>query len=355
LYNALLNGQLRRLGVDVAGFDVTDGLLELEEYDPKGHLARLKTQFDALGEDTRLAVREGDYAALSERPELIGFRADVVAFLERFGHLSDAGNDFSLPRWREDPDWVVRTIVAFEPREMGKRLGWEQLPLRWVQRALLGPLYGRARRFRLYREAMGSLFVYGLGIVRERVLAMGDKFVGRGLLDGPEDIFYLALNEIRTAVQEGDETGWMRTESAARKADMDACRDVVLPQTVYGDAPPPLEKPGHPGISLSGIPTSPGYYEGRVSVIRRLEESHKMEEGAVLVIPYSEVSWTPLFSKAGAVIAESGGILSHSSIVAREYGLPCVVSVAGACRLRDGTLVKVDGYQGTISVHTEEA
>jgi phosphohistidine swiveling domain-containing protein len=71
----------------------------------------------------------------------------------------------------------------------------------------------------------------------------------------------------------------------------------------------------------------------------------------VLVIPYSDVGWTPLFTKASAVIAESGGILSHSSIIAREYGIPAVVSVAGACQLADGTLVTVDGYRGKIIVH----
>ena len=71
-------------------------------------------------------------------------------------------------------------------------------------------------------------------------------------------------------------------------------------------------------------------------------------EGDVLVIPYSDVGWTPLFIKAGAVIAESGGILSHSSIIAREYGIPAVVSVPGACQLADGALVTVDGYRGEV-------
>jgi len=78
-----------------------------------------------------------------------------------------------------------------------------------------------------------------------------------------------------------------------------------------------------------------------------------LRAGDVLVIPYSDVSWTPLFTKAGAVIAESGGILSHSSIIAREYGIPAVVSVPGACQIADGTLVTVDGYRGEILVHEE--
>jgi len=79
-----------------------------------------------------------------------------------------------------------------------------------------------------------------------------------------------------------------------------------------------------------------------------------MEPGDVLVIPFSDVGWTPLFAKAGAVVAESGGILSHSSIVAREYGIPAVVSVPNACQLQDGTLVTVDGFQGVVSIQEVE-
>ena len=72
--------------------------------------------------------------------------------------------------------------------------------------------------------------------------------------------------------------------------------------------------------------------------------------GDVLIIPFSDVGWTPLFARAGAVVAESGGILSHSSIVAREYRIPAVVSVSGACRIPDGAMVTVNGYTGDIMV-----
>jgi phosphoenolpyruvate synthase/pyruvate phosphate dikinase len=92
-----------------------------------------------------------------------------------------------------------------------------------------------------------------------------------------------------------------------------------------------------------------------VKVIRSLDESDRLQPSDVLVIPYSDVAWTPLFARAGAVVAEAGGMLSHSSIVAREYGIPCVVSVPRACTLPDGEEVIVDGYLGTIMlVHDQE-
>jgi pyruvate,water dikinase len=86
-----------------------------------------------------------------------------------------------------------------------------------------------------------------------------------------------------------------------------------------------------------------------------MSEFEQLQQGDVLVIPFSDISWTPLFSKAGAVIAESGGILSHSSIVAREYQIPAVVSVPGAIRLTEGMVVTVDGYRGEIIAHTQDS
>jgi phosphoenolpyruvate synthase/pyruvate phosphate dikinase len=99
---------------------------------------------------------------------------------------------------------------------------------------------------------------------------------------------------------------------------------------------------------LKGTPTSQGYYRGPVKVVKGLEDFHKVQQGDVLVVPFTDVGWTPLFARAGAVVAESGGILSHSSIIAREYHIPAVVSVQGATLLKDGMLVAVDGYQGEV-------
>ena len=85
--------------------------------------------------------------------------------------------------------------------------------------------------------------------------------------------------------------------------------------------------------------------------MRGIEDFDKIQPGDVLVVPYSDVGWTPMYVKAGAVVAESGGMLSHSSIVAREYGIPAIVSVPGACKLLSEQVVTVDGYQGIVTIH----
>jgi len=101
---------------------------------------------------------------------------------------------------------------------------------------------------------------------------------------------------------------------------------------------------------LRGIGTSRGVFEGTARAIRSMDDFGSLRDEEVLVVPFSDMAWTPLFARAGAVVAEAGGLLSHSSIVAREKGIPAVVSVPNACALLDGREVRVDGLQGTVKL-----
>jgi pyruvate,water dikinase len=133
---------------------------------------------------------------------------------------------------------------------------------------------------------------------------------------------------------------------------MDEAQNITMPPIIYGDQPPPVETSNV--RKLSGTPTSSGYCTGRLKIVKGLQDFGKVCSGDVLVIPFSDVGWTPLFTRSVGVIAESGGILSHSSIIAREFGIPAVVSVLGSMQLQDGTLVTIDGFKGEVIIHEEE-
>jgi pyruvate,water dikinase len=159
----------------------------------------------------------------------------------------------------------------------------------------------------------------------------------------------LHIDEVRELTST-DQPGYDPRELVRqRKDEIDLMRDLVPPETIFGDEAPTLDP--SPGVGLKGTPTSRGAYTGPARVLKGIQDMARVQPGDVLVIPYSDVGWTPLFAKAGAVVAESGGILSHSSIIAREYGIPAVVSVLGACQLADDTRVTVDGHSGKIMVH----
>jgi phosphoenolpyruvate synthase/pyruvate phosphate dikinase len=127
-------------------------------------------------------------------------------------------------------------------------------------------------------------------------------------------------------------------------------QNLHLPSIIVGDSLPPEIPVGKISKILRGVPASKGYCSGKIHLIKVIEDFPKAKEGDILVIPYSDVSWTPLFIRAKGVISESGGMLSHSSIMAREYGIPAVVSVPEAMNLIDGTLVALDGDKGEVLI-----
>ena len=350
-YNILLKNQLKKHGGALEKCDFFEGMDELSEFDPNVTLLELSREFNQLDEATRNIIKRSSYREFLAIGEIGLFTEKVKRFIEHFGHLSDSGNDFSAVPWRENPDAILSMIVNYTRRKdkPSYKIAFRELPLSPIARLFLTPLYRRTRAFRFYREAVGSLYTYGYGLFRSYFLSLGEHFVRRAFLIEREDIFYLYFDEIKEIVQAGVMHQTYADRVTQRKAEIKEYENITLPDTIYGDDHPPV-KTGT-DIRMKGIPTSKGSFKGRVRVIRGVNDFQRLRDGDVLVIPYSDVGWTPLFTKAGAIIAEAGGFLSHSSIIAREYEIPAVVSVQGACQLKDGTLVTVDGYQGEITIH----
>ena len=199
---------------------------------------------------------------------------------------------------------------------------------------------------------MSFTYTYGYGLFRRYFIEIGSRLADRGVLADPDDVMYLYLPEVRAALSGEGPTPPPAAVAAERRDEIAAVAELVMPEIIYGDDFVPARVPENGG-SLRGIPTSRGHHRGTLRVVRDTTEFSKVGPGDVIAIPFSDVGWTPLFARAGAVVAEAGGMLSHSSIVAREYRIPCVVSVAGATLLEDGVTVTVDGYAGTVVVEDQ--
>jgi pyruvate,water dikinase len=351
VYNRLLERQLASMGVDFQGFEMTGGAQYLEDFEPSVHLARLHQEYNYLDGELQARIRSLGYQALATLPGTEALRCGLERFLEQFGHLSDSGSDFSCEPWRDDPDLVLQLIANYTPPEGGsaRKFRLEELEVKALRRPFFMAVYRRARRYQWYRELVSSLYTYGYGLFRDQFLELGERFVGSDILRDRHDIFFLYLDEIRDVVEAGGPARDYQALACDRKDDLDRFRDITPPQVIYGKQAPPLPSDVHEG--LQGIATSRGHYTGPARILRGLKDFDKLQVGDVLVIPYSDAGWTPLFTKAGAVIAESGGMLSHSSIIAREYGIPAVVSVPSACQIAEETLVTVDGYRGRVILH----
>jgi pyruvate,water dikinase len=203
----------------------------------------------------------------------------------------------------------------------------------------------------------------GLQATREALLGFGRRLVAEGRLDAAADVFLLRLEELRTAV--ADAWGEPRQALIAERARELRDARAQAPAPWLGDPPdpnaavPPMVAKfyGVPGTAewdgdvLQGTPASAGRAVGTARVIRGPADFGRLEAGDVLVCATTTPAWTPLFASAGALVTDTGGILSHAAIVAREYRLPAVVGCdVATSAIRDGARVEVDGDAGSVRV-----
>jgi len=330
------------------GLDTLPTLLpdpRLLALDPAPALAPIGEALERLPNELRQSAGSGPYASFVRAPGTEYVRDAVSGFLERYGHLSDSGNDFSFETWAENPQRVLRLAIAHGARDRTEpaRSGESTSVPRAVRR-----LRQRTVERRIDRETVGDLFSRGYQVLRQAFLLLGERWEACGWIAQRDDVFFLEWREIRSVVDASLSPSEAKERIAKRQRGMVQAASIQLPDLILGDHVPTVHEPVHePGV-LHGIPVSRGLYEGPVRVLRTTDESEKLRKGDVLVIPYSDVAWTPLFASAGAIVSEAGGSLSHSAIVARELQIPAVVSVNRACHLPDGVRVVVDAYEGTV-------
>ena len=262
------------------------------------------------------------------------------AWIELFASL--VGTLSKVP-WREDPTQLASLLdpppAAAAPRGKTPTAATD---LGRVD----GVLARRTSRYRFERERVSYTYGRVYGQFRPAVLEMAGRLVERGSLDDIGDVFMLTRSELEEALL-APAAPDLRTLVGPRRAEIAQMSDVDMPEIIFGDDFDPAP-PGDPDRTLTGIPSSRGVRRATARVVSAVKDATRVETGDIVVIPYSDIGWTPMLARAGGIVAESGGLLSHSSIVAREFGIPCVVSVAGAMRIPDGAVLRVDGFTGAV-------
>lgn len=335
MHHRMLTGMLKKQGVDARTLELTGVSIVSEKNSPHVRIQQLHRHYF-----------EGKQTLTEE--DLRRFEMDLELFLREFGHYSDSGNDCSSIPWRETPELIRQMIAQPTTQKPASSLQtFDELKLPAYRKSFLKQFYRRSSRFAVHRETISSLYTFGYGQFRRCFIGLGNRLVEQNVIERNDDVFYLYWQELVDCVHLKEKQS-LKELVLERKHDIDRKSDAVLPELIFGFDQPPLidEKK----TALHGIPTSLGTYTGPARILHRLVDFERLLPGDVLVIPFSDVGWTPLFAKAGAVVAESGGILSHSSIVAREYRIPAVVSVPGACRIAEGTMITVNGYTGDVYI-----
>jgi rifampicin phosphotransferase len=207
------------------------------------------------------------------------------------------------------------------------------------------------------REEQVAELTMAWPVMRRAVCRIGEALVAGGVIGEPDDIFFLTRDEVLSALDGGG--SGPRVDVAARRATREQQARLVPPLHV-GRVHPVLQRmidgmQGALGAAVSetaivsGTPASQGRASGVVRVIRGPEQFDELEPGEILVAPMTAPAWTPLFTRAAAVVTDVGSPASHASIIAREYGIPAVVGCGDATgRLRTGMRVTVDGATGNV-------
>jgi phosphohistidine swiveling domain-containing protein len=218
-----------------------------------------------------------------------------------------------------------------------------------------------AQHYAMVREEQISWFTLAWPLMRRAVVRFGQELVDRGVIQVPDDVFFLTRSELEEVLA-GDTTD-MRPTVASRQREWERNRRLTPPlslgkspmEKLIGGMAEAVRTPGADldGGSIRGVPASPGRATGPVRIVRGPDEFDLFQPGEVLVAQTTAPAWTPLFDRAAAVVTDAGSIAAHASLVAREYGIPAVVGTADAsARLRDGEIVTVDGSAGVVELRS---
>ena len=327
-----------------------------------------------LWELSRLARQAPQVMAFLEQGTWHTWRQDCAGtafaqawqeFLETFGHRAVYEVEIANPRWREQPDYLFEVLATyvrlpqtrapFDPAEQARlRQAAEQEVLRLLapwRRSWFRAVLRRTQEFSRLRENSKSHLVRLIDLGRLMALRAADFLVQDGLLEDIEAIFYLRMEEIKTALRGEMLVETVRHLITQRRLERQRHATRQPPELFIGERPVYAAALTEHGTVLTGLPSSPGRVTGIARVLYSPQEGARLQPGEILVAPSTDPGWTPLFLLASGLVMETGGYLSHGAIVAREYGIPAVLNVHLATQhIPDGSPILLDGAQGVVQL-----
>ena len=293
------------------------------------------------------------------------FETAFNGVIERYGFRGVNEWEIASPSWEIRPDVLRRAVAAVtaqgavrDPQATRQavlerfadddaRSKFPDLDL-WLERCTV---------WMGIRERTKATCVLTINEQRLDALEIGRRLVRDGKLGAPEDVYFLTLDELDSAIDDGVVATAAIERRKGEKAFLETRQEPLF--AVAGEVPPVEEWPAvadgsgadMAAVEVTGAAGSPGVATGRARVVRNAYADEPTQPGEVLVAPITDPGWMPLFIGAVAVVAEMGGELSHTMIVARELGMPAVVGAVGATTaIRTGDLIEVDGSAGVVRI-----
>jgi pyruvate,water dikinase len=323
----------------------------------------------------RLRAADGStlLASLDGVPGGAAVSQAIEVFLERYGMRGTGEIDLTRPRWREAPTQLIPAIQshmksvspgehrrAFLAGEVQAERAAARLlerlketPFAWLKRRVMQRLITVYRSRIGLREHPKFYVVQLLDLAKRGILRQAQELTDAGILSSPDEVFWLSLSEMEETLRTRRVDRHLLDERRDRFARDKSLRPprLITSEGEVVEAPPGK---GVPTGALAGTAASAGVIEGPARVVHKLEEA-RIGKGDILVAPYTDPAWTPLFPIAAGLVTEVGGLMTHGAVVAREYGIPAVVGVDGATgAIKDGALIRVNGTHGYVEILGDE-
>ncbi len=323
--------------------------------------------------DVKQALEDGD--SLEEIRKMTGGEEFVTVFenfLDQYGFRAPAEIEFSRPRYHEDPSPLLGTVRArLETGERGghrshlehledeadraiARLERQANRGRFgsIRRCLVRPFALRYRSYLSMREVTKYALSQLLAETRRQLLEAGQKLEREDRLDDVSDVWLYDFDELISELRNPDATSDINLET--RRAEHVHHRQLRAPRVITSDGEIPRGDTASDVDTdgLAGIATASGVAEGQARVINDPGDA-TLETGEILVAPHTDPGWTPLFLNTAGLVTNTGGKMTHGSIVAREYGIPSVVIPDATERFSTGDRIRIDGDRGTVELVDE--
>lgn len=332
-----------------------------------GDLADVARLYPEVVEILQSASSSRFYDELVRIPGGMEFRRALDAFMHKYGMRAIGEIDITKPRWIEDPILIVPSILSnirtAETGEHRRKFKQGELEAAEAGQEIIAqfPSSKRKRISRLvqkYRSLMGMrehhkfVLIKVMYIYKRAILEEAQTLIGKGALVHEDDIFYFTLEEIIKLI-ENSFTGEVKDIVEAREQQYEQNLKLKSPRVMTSEGEiitGKLREGNAPAGAIVGTPVSAGIVEGVARVVLKPEDA-KLQPGEILVAPFTDPGWTPLFISAVGLITEVGGMMTHGSVVAREYGIPAVVGIERATEIiKDGSYVRVNGTNGFVEV-----
>ncbi len=294
------------------------------------------------------------------------------SFLVQYGMRGVGEIDVGAPRWYDDPTQIIQAMQSYldiiDPElapDIVFQKGFksaEESRVRIVEAARKnrGWLYGKTTELACnshynlagLRETPKFFIIRLFDMVKVSLLSIGESLSARGIISEPGDVFYLKFKEMQETLN--TDQFFIQQVIKRKRAYAYERHRHHIPRLITSEGDVYINSKQSSSSGIKGTPVSPGTIEGSVRVLTS-PTSDKLYLGEILVCPGTDPSWTPLFLVARGLVMEVGGLMTHGSVVAREYSIPAVVGVRDATtRLKTGQRIRVDGETGRISILTQE-